>query len=294
MIEAAFAGLSPADRDLLAAASVMGAEFVAQAIAPVLQRSVESVEITCEGLARAGRFLRFVGGTDWPDGSVALRYAFGHELYRRAVYESLPGDTRRRLHGRIGKALEAAYGRDGDARAAELAGHFERAGDVPRTVRWLAAAAESARHRFASREAAQYLQAGIVASARLADPVEAERQELALRLALGPVLNGLRGTGPNETAENGERARRLGDRVGTPEQRFWVLYGLAHVYINRADAERSAEVVGGAERCSRSTWAPPKARLLAASVQARAAFYAAHFAEACALTEHGPLTEAFG
>jgi predicted ATPase len=184
MIDVLLAGSSPTDRELLAAASVVGAEFTAQHVAGALGQSLERIEAACEELARAGRFLRFGGTGEWADGGPALRYVFAHELYRRAVYESVPAATRRRLHQRVGKTLEAAWGARSAEIGAELAGHFERGGDVARTVRYLAAAAASARQRFAGREAVGYLTAAIAAAARLGDPLAARREELALRLAL--------------------------------------------------------------------------------------------------------------
>jgi len=288
MIDVLLAGLSPADRELLSAASVVGAEFAAQHVAGALGRSVESVESACDGLAHAGRFLRFAGGGEWYDGGPALRYAFAHELYRRVVYEAVPPPSRRRLHQRIGETLEAAFGERGDHLAAELAAHFERAGDLARTVRYLGAAASSARRRFADREAAEYLGAGIAAARRLADARVAQQEELALRVALAPLLNTLAGPASESMAENGERARALCAAVGSPEQTFWVLYALAHVYIHRADPQRTAEVVGALAAAAeavgtRDLW------VLVDSVRARAAFFAARFREVVRLVDDGPL-----
>jgi hypothetical protein len=55
---------------------------------------------------------------------------------------------RRRLHGAIAHATEALYAADPNRVAAELAGHFELAGDYPRAVRFYRIAADSAATRF--------------------------------------------------------------------------------------------------------------------------------------------------
>jgi DNA-binding winged helix-turn-helix (wHTH) protein len=133
MIAAQLEGLSPADRTLLDAASVAGLEFVAQTVATALRADIDDVEGRCETLARPQRFLRFAGSGDWADGSPALHYAFAHELFRRSVYEAIPVPRRQRLHQRIGETLESSYGaRATEDLAAELASHFEAAGDYAR------------------------------------------------------------------------------------------------------------------------------------------------------------------
>jgi len=89
-------GLSPADRHLLQAASVAGDDFTPLVVAAPLGCEVVDVEMRCEAFVHARRFLRVAGHVEWPDGSVSRRYAFVHELYRRAVY------------GQIAEALHAA------------------------------------------------------------------------------------------------------------------------------------------------------------------------------------------
>jgi DNA-binding winged helix-turn-helix (wHTH) protein len=101
LIAAQLGSLAPADRSLLDAASVVGHEFAAQGVGAALRCGLDDVELRCETLAQPQRFLRFAGSTDWPDGTVALRYAFTHELYRQAVYQAIPAGTRQRLHRRV-------------------------------------------------------------------------------------------------------------------------------------------------------------------------------------------------
>ncbi len=288
MIAAQFESLSPADRSLLGAASVAGHEFAAQNMAVALRCPLDEVEARCETLARQQRFLRFAGSREWPDGTVALRYAFTHELYRQAVYEGISEGTRQRLHQRIGEALETAYGDRATEIAAGLAVHFERGGDYPRALRHLAAAAARACQRFAGREAVSYLEAAIALTARLSEEGERRRQELELRLALAPLLNDLHGFASQELLQNCERAYDLCAQVGNPAQLFQILYALCHVHVMRADTARAPAIVQELDDLARQL-GTAEHRLLTDSVVAATALHQGRFADVCRIAE-GPLS----
>jgi len=279
--------LSPADRALLEAASAAGTEFAAPTVAAALRCGLEAVEARCEALAHAHRVLRSAGSSEWPDGSVALRYAFPHELYRQAVYEGLSTGTRQRLHRRIGEALEAAHGERAGDIAGELADHFQRGADLRRALHYLRAAAARANQRFAGREAIGFIDAALKLAARLPDDGERARQELALRVKLAPLLSDHFGYASNEMRHSCERAYELSRQVGTAEQRFEILYVLGHVHVIRADTlgfpSASAELAALARELgtSQAVW-------LADSVTMRSAAYFGQFDEACRLAE-GPL-----
>ena len=209
MIATQFERLAPADQSLLRAASVAGIEFAAQAIAAPLRLRRRRRRSALRDACALQRFLRVAGDSAWPDGSVARRYAFTHELYRQAVYEGTSAGSRQRLHQRVGEALEAAYGERATEIAGELATHFERGRDYPRALRYLAAAAARARQRFAGREAIAYLEAAIALAARLPDEGERRRRELELRFALAPIQSDL--AGPASEKHAGEL--RAGLRV---------------------------------------------------------------------------------
>jgi DNA-binding winged helix-turn-helix (wHTH) protein/tetratricopeptide (TPR) repeat protein len=149
--------LLPEEQRLLVAASAIGAEFCAAAVAGGMNRDVAEVEQACADLARKGQVLNADGIEEWPDGTVSGRYAFLHAFYQEVLYERLPPGRRANLHRRIGNTLEARY----DTRTAEIAAvlalHFEEGRDVEKAIRYLAAAAESSTKRFANQEAAVYL-----------------------------------------------------------------------------------------------------------------------------------------
>lgn len=280
MIATQIDNLPPADRTLLEAASVAGLEFAGQIVSAALRGGLDDVESRCEALARPQRFLRFAGSDDWPDGTTALRYAFAHELFRRSVYESIPAGRRQRLHQRIGEALESAYGDRADDHASTLATHFERAADYVRSQRYLAAAATRALQRFAAREGLGYLTAAIALCERIADAGQRDRQELALRLALAPVLSDLHGFTSPALRANCERAYELCHLVGEPQQLFQILYALGHVYVIHADAARAPIILGELDELA-DRLGTPLHRQLADSFLVRARCYFGDFVGVC-------------
>lgn len=284
LIELQLESLTPADRAVLEAASVAGGEFAVPVVAAALRAEPDEVEIRCEALARAQRFLRATGAVPWPSGGVGRRYAFVHELYRETSYALIAEGRRQRLHQRIAEALEAAYGpRAGDV-AAELATHFGRAGDQRRAVPHLIAAAARARQRFANREAIHYLETALVAAAAMPDDGPRRSLELDLRIRLAAPLTDLNGFSSEELLRNGERAYALCREVGTDEQRFQVVYGLAHLHAVRARSETLDEMAAELQALAQRL-GTPEHRLLVDSALLRLAVNGGRCREAVRLGE---------
>ena len=147
--------LTPDERAMLAVASVVGAEFSA-AVAGADGIEAQEAERRCEALARRGQFLRGTGVAEWPDGTVAGRYAFIHALYQQALYARVSIGDRVGLHLRAGERLERGYGPRASEIAGELATHFEHGRDSERAVRYRSQAGERALRQHAYREAADH------------------------------------------------------------------------------------------------------------------------------------------
>jgi DNA-binding winged helix-turn-helix (wHTH) protein len=119
---------SPAEGDLLEAASVAGVEFSAGVVAAALGQGVEEVEERCERLVGEGGLLQPREPHRLPDGSLEGRYSFVHHLYREVLYDRIPPGRRARLHRQIGARLEEA--------ARLLRRHPELAGEPGRKGSW--------------------------------------------------------------------------------------------------------------------------------------------------------------
>jgi DNA-binding winged helix-turn-helix (wHTH) protein/tetratricopeptide (TPR) repeat protein len=219
MIERRIGQLEKDEREVLNAASVAGMEFSAASVAAAIHRAPAEVEECCDKLARRQLFIRPLGAAEWPDRTVASRYRFMHVLHRNAFYEGISLARRRELHQSIGEREELGYGDRACDIAAELAAHFEQAGDDRRAVRHLRAAADTAARRTANTEAAACVGRALGLAERLPD---AER--VTTRLALLEHL--------------GQVRRAMGDTKATVES-FETLAGYAREQ-DRPDEEARA------------------------------------------------------
>ncbi len=110
------ARLSRARRDILAVAAVLGRDFDAETLATACDRDEDEVlDALDAGIAAAVLVAS-------PRAATAL--TFSHALLPRVLQAGVNPLRLRRVHERVGRALESR----GDAAAAEVARHFDRAG----------------------------------------------------------------------------------------------------------------------------------------------------------------------
>ncbi len=275
------ASLAPADRRVLEAIATAGQPCTAAVLATVLEQPRAEIETTCETLAAAERVLRVADAA--ADGATP-RYAFLHELYRRAVYEDVPRGRRQRLHQRLGAALAAEVGEFAAELAPELALHCEHGGDIEQALAHLAVAAARARQRSAAREAIGYLEHAVTLAARLPSPEVRRRGELAQRLALAPLLNEHCGVASQELLQNAERALDLCESLGPSSPRFLVLQALCHVYSMRGDEAALGATLDRLDEIARQEHRPDH-RVVADSVRCRCAMHRGQFDLAVRLGE---------
>ncbi|MFQ6028297.1 MAG: LuxR C-terminal-related transcriptional regulator, partial [Dehalococcoidia bacterium] len=91
---------------------------------------------------------------------------FSHALIQQTLAEEVTTSRRVRLHARIGEALEAMYGDDAEAHAAELAHHFAEAEAVlgpTKFVHYSVLAGEKALASYAWEEAQNHFEKGLAA-----------------------------------------------------------------------------------------------------------------------------------
>jgi len=159
--------LSEPTVDALRTAAALGKVFPFRELAAVSAAGEDALldaldEATAAQLIRAGS-----GGPGATSGGGDDNFAFTHDKIREVLYEELNPIRRRRLHQRIGEALEKTYDasvRDGevtgpgaDQHAQDLAHHFMQAGDLPRSLAYAQRAARNAMRVFALDEALKFL-----------------------------------------------------------------------------------------------------------------------------------------
>src|SRR6185295_8457770 len=86
------------------------------------------------------------------------RIAFTHDKIREVLYEELNPVRRRRLHQRLGEAIEKRGGGRPEGRAEDLAHHFLHSGDAARGYEYSLRAAERAWKVVALDVALDYLE----------------------------------------------------------------------------------------------------------------------------------------
>jgi DNA-binding CsgD family transcriptional regulator len=168
--------LNPAASALLAAASVLGADFDSGLAAAVAGTS-QNVTVALSGAEACGLITR------QPERPGSWR--FTHALVRDGIYASLGEGQRIALHTAAAVALEP-LAREAPERGGEVAAHLLRAApdraDLRQAADWAVAAATAATSALAFEDAARYL-ATALAATESADAGDTERAGLLIELA---------------------------------------------------------------------------------------------------------------
>lgn len=139
VIRRRLAHLSPACRDALAAAAVVGREFDAQLVTELAESpAAADPAVLAEALSRRV----VIALADAPHA-----YRFDHPLIREILYGDLPAPRRVHLHRLVARALETLAPDEQEARIDELAYHFCEAapdGDLDRALAYACRAGDAA------------------------------------------------------------------------------------------------------------------------------------------------------
>lgn len=234
--------LSPDERSVLDAASIVGNEFAVAAVAAATGDSPDVAETTCTSLTALGFLVPLPGLASWPDGTVSARYAFRHSLFRGEIDRALAPTARRRLHAAIGERLERAYGERSGEIAPTLAFHFSRAGDDARAARYHREAAAAAKRRFADREVITHVQAALEHLGRLPETEDRLRTELGCLLDLGGAYFAARGCASDDAVAAHRRALEVADRLDQPLARVQAHGALYTFHVMRAELPRAKAI----------------------------------------------------
>ncbi len=216
--------LAPAQQEMLEVASVEGEQFHAEVLAHVLGHPLQEVVSTLSGsLGRQARLV-MLHGLVRVGGRELARYRFRHGMFQRYLYERLDEATRAQLHGAVGAAIEALYAEEAWRLATDLARHYEEAGQVAKSARYLLDAGRHAAELGAHREAiASYEHALALLPGGPPDAASVEL-ELSLYAALDFSLQCAEGWGSPKRLQTVARAYELGRQTGwsTPTTLYWL------------------------------------------------------------------------
>ena len=134
-------------RDVLSLAAVVGRTFGL----PLLERLVPKDELT-QALTELQRLDLIVEKRRRPN----PEYRFRHGLVQEVAYAGLVDSVRRKLHKRVGEALEEIYRESPEEAYGLLARHFSEAEEPEKAVDYLLKAGDAARAVYADREALEH------------------------------------------------------------------------------------------------------------------------------------------
>ncbi len=199
--------LAPLSADavqVLSAAAVVGREFDLSLVGPAGELPVERVLDSLSEAVALGVVAEEPGAVD--------RYRFSHSLMREVVYDRLPIPVRMQWHRRVGEAIERLSGAGSVAHVAELARHFAEVaatGEAAKALAYARQAGEQAMGMYAYEEAAAQYQRALHAC-KFADPDEAVRCELLLRLGEAQARAGAYPDAKETYLQAAQLSRRLG------------------------------------------------------------------------------------
>jgi DNA-binding SARP family transcriptional activator/predicted ATPase len=224
-------GSSRRGRELATLAAVIGREFEFALLGRASGLDDADTAEAVEELVRR-RILRHFGE----------RLDFVHDRIREVVYEESGPDRQRALHARVTGAIENVYNETLDDHVERLAHHAVRGGLHDTAVVALRRAGSKAFSNSAHADALHDFTQALQLLVHIRRVEDRDREELALRLALGPTLQVARGHAAPGVEENYRRARDLAARAGTAVQRFQSLWGLWLAASYRADSDKALQL----------------------------------------------------
>jgi class 3 adenylate cyclase/predicted ATPase len=164
-------------------------------------------------------------------------YTFKHALVQDAAHGSLLRSSRQQLHAQIAEALEAHSPELMDSQPEFLAQHYAEAGLVEKSVAYWGKAGQRSAARSAMAEAEAPFHKGLDQLALLPDNPERQRQELEFWIALGAVLQAVKGYAAPETGDAYARAGELWEQLGSPTEFLQVPYGQSRYHASRGELD---------------------------------------------------------
>ena len=146
-------------------------------------------------------------------------YAFRHALTQEVAYGSQLAEGRSRVHGAVAEALEDRHREALDAHAADIAHHWDRAGDARRAIHWLRRAAEHAGIASIAQSAPQWRR---VLELAAAPSVQDDDSALVARERLLTLASRLEGSS-REASLLFREGMELAERVGNAPARARIL-----------------------------------------------------------------------
>ena len=182
-------GRLPAElRRALRVASVEGESFTAEVVARV--QAVDETELIRRLSAELVRQHRLVTSpsVEWVGSQPLSRYRFRHQVFQQYLYQTLDEVERRQLHQAVGQTLETLYREQVGPVAAQLAGHFQAAGNAEKALDYFIQAGTRACRLSGYEEAIDQFQRGLAILNTLPNTPGRMKQESILEISLAKAM----------------------------------------------------------------------------------------------------------
>jgi hypothetical protein len=176
LVRVQLGSLSPEDRELLEAASVLGRDFASPVAAALAGRDALAAEEGLLRLSRVHRVLERTGDEELPDGTLGSRYRFAHGLLRLVLYEDIVVPRRAQLHRRAAELIIRHWGEDAPMLPVRVAEHFELGRDWAAAASFRSRAGDHAMRRFAAAEAEEQYACALRLAEKAPAPERAARE----------------------------------------------------------------------------------------------------------------------
>ncbi len=137
--------LSPSQREMLDAASVIGEEFDVNLLASVLGKGTLETAKALDTVAKNTSLVSCKGEM----------YRFDHARSRDAIYEEVSPALKRAYHSKVAERLETTS-KDGKQPLSELSYHYSQAGSIEKAVKYAIAAGHDAVARWSNAQAIEH------------------------------------------------------------------------------------------------------------------------------------------
>ncbi len=235
LLAARLDGLRPSARETAQLAAVIGREFGGDLLRAASSRDEAALRTDLRELTDAGVvFHRRSARSE--------SYVFKHALIRDAAYETMVRPMRQSLHRRVAAVLRQRFPDVERAQPEVLAHHFERGGQIEKSVEYWKRAGDRTMARGAYAESVQHFEHGLALLDRLTDPVKRTQLELGLTESFGTALLTTRGYSAPEVAEKFAHALQLCEQLGA-EAPARVLYGTWTAHLNQSDRDATARLL---------------------------------------------------
>ncbi len=227
--------LPAAEKALLQTLAVMGKDFTWSLVQRVVGQPEDALR---RGLARlqAGEFI--YEHPAFPE----IEYTFKHGLTQQVAYGTLLLERRRLLHERTARMIESLFPDRLEEHCSELAWHYGHSDNLEKAVEYLQRAGEQAAQHSANQDAIAHFSRALKLLHTLPETPWRDHSELALQIALAPILMASRGYTVPEVEAAYTRALALSRQLEEAPQLFSARVGLRRFYNLRAEFRTAQEL----------------------------------------------------